>query len=153
MPAKTFKTTIYRDGPMCFIPVPFDPRAAFGRVRAPVKVTLNRYTYRSTIASMGGTVCVPLRKSNREAAGLEGNETLTVKLALDAEKRDVAPPADFLKALKKTRSTWDRWQEFSFTHRREYVEAIETAKKPETRQRRLQAALRAIAARSLKKAK
>jgi hypothetical protein len=138
---------------MCFIPVSFDPRAVFGKVRAPVKVTLNRYTFRSTIASMGGTVCIPLRKSNREAAGLEGNETLTVKLELDAEERTVAPPADFVKALKKNRSTWDRWQELSFTHRREYVEALETAKKPETRQRRFHAALRAIAARPPKKAK
>jgi hypothetical protein len=87
MPTKTFKTTIFRDGPMCFIPVSFDPRAVFGKTRVPVKVTLNRYTYRSTIASMGGTVCIPLRKSNREAAGLEGGETITVKLELDAEAR------------------------------------------------------------------
>jgi hypothetical protein len=48
----------------------------FGKVRAPVKVTLNGYTYRSTIATMGGPPCVPLRKSNREAAGLEGGETI-----------------------------------------------------------------------------
>jgi hypothetical protein len=61
MPTKTFKTTIYRDGPMCFIPVSFDLRAVFGKIRAPVKVTLNRYTYRSTIASMGGTVCIASR--------------------------------------------------------------------------------------------
>jgi hypothetical protein len=152
MPAKTFQTKIYRDGPMCFIPISFDPRAVFGKMRAPVKVTLNRYTFRSTIAVMGGTVCIPLRKSNREAAGLEGNETLTVKLELDAEKRDVTPPADLVKALKKNGAAWERWQELSFTHRREYVEALETAKKPETRQRRLEAALRTIAARPLKKA-
>ena len=151
MPTKTFKTTIYRDGPMCFIPVSFDPRAVFGKVRAPVKVTLNRYTYRSTIATMGGTVCIPLRKSNREAAGLDGTETLTVKLELDTEERDVAPPADLVKALKTDRAVWDRWQELSFTHRREYVEAIEGAKKPETRARRVEGAVRALAARPPKK--
>ena len=67
---KTFRVTLHRDGGTCFIPVPFDPAEAFGRVRAPVRVTLNGYTYRSTIAAMGGTVCIPLRKSNREAAGL-----------------------------------------------------------------------------------
>jgi hypothetical protein len=153
MAAKTFKATIFRDGPMCFIPVSFDPRAVFGKVRVPVKVTLNRYSYRSTIASMGGTVCIPLRKSNREAAGLDGTETLTVKLELDAEKRDVGPPADLVKALKKDRALWDRWQELSFTHRREYVEAIEGAKKPETRGRHVERAVRALAARPPKKAK
>ena len=153
MPTKTFKTTIYRDGPMCFIPVTFDPRTVFGKIRVPVKVTLNRYTYRSTIATMGGTVCIPLRKSNREAARLDGTETLTVKLELDAEKRDVAPPVDLVKALKKDRAVWGRWQELSFTPRREYVEAIEGAKKPETRARRVEGAVRAIAARPPKKAK
>lgn len=92
MASKTFKTTIYRDGSMCFIPVPFDPRAVFGKVRAPVKVTLEGYTYRSTIAAMGGTACIPLRKSNREAAGLTGGETLEVTLELDTDRREVKAP-------------------------------------------------------------
>jgi Bacteriocin-protection, YdeI or OmpD-Associated/Domain of unknown function (DUF1905) len=153
MIAKTFKTTIYRDGSMCFVPISFDPRAVFGKVRAPVKVTLNGHSYRSTIAVMGGTVCVPLRKSNREAAGLEGGETVRVTLELDADERDVTPPTDFVKAMKAAPPAWDRWQELSFTHRREYVEALQGAKKAETRARRLAAAVRAISARPAKKQK
>ena len=147
---KTFRTKIFRDGSMCFIPVPFDPAPVFGKVRAPVKVTLNGYTYRSTIAAMGGTVCIPLRRSNREAAGLEGGETLDVTLALDTEKREVTLPKDFAKALKSNSPAWDRWSELSFTHQREYVEAIEGAKKAETRQRRIDDAVRAIGARKPK---
>jgi len=54
MSPQTITVQIYRDGAMCFIPVPFDPKAVFGKVRALVKVTLNGYTYRSTIAAMGG---------------------------------------------------------------------------------------------------
>ena len=65
--SRTFSATIVRDGAMCFIPLPFDPRDAFGKVRAPVKVTLNGYSYRSTIAAKGGPPCVPLRRSHREA--------------------------------------------------------------------------------------
>lgn len=132
---------------MCFIPVPFDPAPLFGKVRAPVKVTLNGYTYRSTIASMGDGPCIPLRKSNREAAGLEGGETLDVTLTLDTDKREIKPPADFVKALKAAPPAWDRWRELSFSHQREYVEAIEEAKKPETRTRRIEGAVRAISAR------
>jgi len=147
MSSKTFKTKIVREGSMCFIPVPFDPAPVFGKVRAPVKVTLNGYTYRSTIAAMGGGCCIPLRKSNREAAGLEGGETLDVTLTLDTEKREVQPPADFVKALKAAPPAWDRWRELSFSHQREYVEAIEEAKKPETRTRRIEGAVRAISAR------
>ncbi len=71
MISKTFKATTLREGSMCAIPVTFDPKRVFGKVRAPVKVTLNGYTYRSTIASMGGPPFIPLRKSHREAAYLE----------------------------------------------------------------------------------
>jgi hypothetical protein len=151
MPSKTFKTTIVRDGSMCFIPVPFDPAPLFGKIRAPVKVTLNGYSYRSTIASMGDTVCIPLRRSNREAAGLEGGETIDVRLDLDTEKREIEPPADFVKALRAAPPAWERWRELSFTHQREYVEAIEGAKKPETRARRIDDAVRMISARKAKK--
>jgi hypothetical protein len=73
---------------MCLIPLTFDPKIVFGKVRVPVRVTLNGYTFRSTIAAMGGPPCIPLRKSNREAAGLEGGETLEVRLDLDTARRE-----------------------------------------------------------------
>jgi Bacteriocin-protection, YdeI or OmpD-Associated/Domain of unknown function (DUF1905) len=146
MTSKVFKTTIVRDGSMCFIPLPFDPRTVFGKVRVPVKVTVNGYTYRSTIAAMGGPPCLPLRRSNREAAGLEGGETLTVRLDLDTEPREIEPPEDFVKALKASPPAWARYQELSFSHRREHVEAILDAKKPETRARRIANAVRMIVA-------
>src|SRR5262245_10028589 len=119
---KHFKTTIVRDGSTCFIPVTFDPAPVFGKLRAPVRVTLNGYTYRSTIASMGEGPCIPLRKSHREAAGLEGGETLQVTLELDTEKREVEAPADFVRALKAQPGTWQRWLALSYTHQREHVE-------------------------------
>ena len=129
---------------MCFIPVTFDPRSVFGKLRVPVKVTVNGYTYRSTIAAMGGPPCVPLRKSNREAAGLEGGETLTVRLDLDTDKREVTAPADLVRALKATPGASDRWRALSYSHQREHVEAIEGAKKPETRDRRIAAAIKVL---------
>lgn len=136
---------------MCFIPIPFDPAPVFGKIRAPVKVTLNGYTYRSTIAAMGNGPCLPLRRSNREAAGLDGGETLRVTLELDTEKREVAPPADFVKALKAVPPAWARWGELSFSHQREHVEAIEGAKQPATRVRRIAAAVADIGKRAPKK--
>jgi uncharacterized protein YdhG (YjbR/CyaY superfamily) len=142
MAAKTFTTTIVRDGSICFIPLTFDPKAAFGKIRAPVKVTLNGYTFRSTIAAMGGPACVPLRRSNREAAGLEGGETIEVRLELDVDSRNVDPPLDLVHALKKAPGAWQRWRALSVTNQREAVEAIEGAKKPETRTRRIAAAVK-----------
>ena len=142
-PKKRFKTTIVRDGSMCFIPVTFDPAKVFGKLRVPVKVTLNGYTYRSTIASMGNGACLPLRRSNREAAGLQGTETLHVTLELDTEKREVTPPSDFIKALKAAKLL-ERFKALSYSHQREHVEAIEDAKKPETRQRRIAGAVKML---------
>lgn len=146
MPSKTFKATVVREGAMSYIPLSFDPKEVFGKVRAPVKVTLNGFTYRSTIAAMGGPPFIPLRTSNREAAGLQGGETIDVRLDLDVEKRVVKPPADFVKALKASGTVWDRWKTLSYTHQREHVEAVEGAKHAETRARRIQKAVQQIRA-------
>ncbi len=151
MLCKTVRVTIFRDGSMCFVPVPFDPKSVFGKVRAPVRVSLNGYTYRSTIAAMGGTVCIPLRRSNREAAGLEGGETLEVEIALDTDKRVVTAPRDLVQALKARPPAWERWRELSFTHQREYAEAIREARRPETRARRIAEAVRKISSLAAKK--
>jgi hypothetical protein len=153
MTSRTVTVKIVRDGSACFVPVPLDPRAAFGKARTPVTVTLNGHTYRSTIASMGGTVCIPLRRSNREAAGLEGGETLPVTIALDTGKREVKPPRDLVAALKAAPPAWERWRELSFSHQREYVEAIEEARQPDTRARRVAGAVRLIRARPVRKGK
>jgi len=144
MPHKTVTVTIYRDGSTCFIPVAFDPKEAFGKVRAPVIVTLNGYTYRSTIASMGGFAGIPLRRSNREAARLAGGERIDVKIELDSEPREVEPPQDLARALRSNKHRMKKWQSLSYTNQREMSEAIQNAKRPATRARRLAAAIQSL---------
>ena len=144
MAQKTVTVTIHREGSMCFIPVDFDPKAAFGKIRAPVKVTLNGYTYRSTIASMCGVTGIPLRRSNREAAGLIGGENIAVTIELDAEPREVELPHDLARELRANKQRLKKWQSLSYTNRRERVEAIENAKKPATRARRLAAIIQSL---------
>ena len=145
-PKRTYKTTLVLTEDTNYVPVPFDPKEVFGKVRAPVSVTLNGYTFRSTIFSMGGCMCIPLRRSNREAAKLVGNETLEVTLALDTAPRVVEPPKDLVKALKAVPAAWAKWQALSYTHQREHVEAIDGAKQPETRVRRIANAVKMCAA-------
>ena len=144
MTSKTFRAKIVREGSMCFISLTFDPKPVFGKVRAPVRVTLNGYTYRSTIAAMGGPPCIPLRKSNREAAGLRGGESITIRLDLDTDKREVKRPPGLARALRAVPGGLARWRALSYTHQREHVEAIEEAKKPETRDRRIAAAIKVL---------
>jgi uncharacterized protein YdeI (YjbR/CyaY-like superfamily) len=64
-----------------------------------------------------------------------------VRVDLDTDERAVTPPADLVKALKAAPPAWDRWRELSFTHQREHAEAVEGARRPETRARRIAAAV------------
>jgi hypothetical protein len=126
---------------MFAIPVPFDAKSLFGKARAPVVVTINGYSYRSTIANMGGPPFVPLRMSHRDAAGVKAGVPVEVTLALDEEVRTVDLPDDLAAALDAVPGARETWDKASFTHRREYVEALLDAKKPETRQKRLEKAI------------
>lgn len=132
-PARTF--TVTPDDEF-MIALPFDPRHVFGKARAPVRVAINGHEYRSTVAVMSGRTFVPLRRSHREAAGLRAGEPFEVTLTLDTDPRTVDPPDD-LRAALAAAGAWPRWEQLSFTNRREQVEAVEGAKKPETRERRI----------------
>ena len=89
MVSKTVDVSILQDDGMCAVPIAFDPAAVFGKVRAPVKVTINGYTFHSTIARMGGQTFIPLRKSNRDAASVKGGDRVKVKIEFDPVERTV----------------------------------------------------------------
>jgi hypothetical protein len=109
--------------------------------RPPVKVTINGYTYRSTVAVMGGVYKVGVSADVREKAGVKGGDEVEVDLELDTEPREVEVPADFAKALdrdKKARSFFDG---LSYSNKRRFVLNIEGAKTDETRRRRVSKAV------------
>lgn len=137
--SKTYSTEVVGDpggSTMTSLNVPFDPAGVFGRARPPVVVKIGKTEFRSTIFNMKGERFVPLRRSNREAAGVEAGQRVRVTLTLDDKPRVVKAPRDLQAALKAA-GLADAWKSLSFTHQREHVEAIEEAKRPETRQRRL----------------
>ncbi|MBN8596124.1 MAG: DUF1905 domain-containing protein [Planctomycetes bacterium] len=152
MASKTFTATILQDDntTMTGFEIPFDPKSVFGKTRAPVVVAIGKHTYRSTISAMGGCWMIPLRKSNRNAAGVEAGDTVQVTLTLDDKPRTVTPPKDLLGALKKAK-LHDVFAKLAYTHQREHVEAIEQAKKPETRERRIRACIDMVRAKSNKR--
>ena len=104
--------------------------------RPPVKVTLNGYTYRSTVATMGGRFMIGLSAENRQAAGLNGDEELEVGLDLDSEPRNTPPPNDLKAALVKARLL-EAFEKAAPSRRKEFVRQVEDAKTLETRQRRI----------------
>ncbi len=133
---------------MCGIELPGDPRDTWGKARVPVVARIGGHSYRTTVCAMGGSYWIPLRKSNREAAGVEAGQKVRVVLDLDDQPREVEAPRDLLAALGERPGALDAWKALSFTHQREHVEAIEDARKPETRERRIANAVKMVADRS-----
>lgn len=118
------------------ITIPFDVERVFGAKRVPVKVWVNGVEHRSTIFRMGGKYMMAVPKRFRDAAGIKGGEMITVTMERDAEKRTVEIPKDLADALEKA-SLQDVFSKMSYTHQKEYVNAINEAKGEETRVRRI----------------
>jgi hypothetical protein len=112
--------------------------------RPPVRVTINGYTYRSTVASMGGRFMVGVNAQNREAAGVAGGDTIDVEIELDTAPREVAVPPDLAKALKKDAKAKKTFDALSNSNKGWHVQSIEGAKTDETRQRRIAKSMAAL---------
>jgi hypothetical protein len=121
-----------------FIQMPFSAQERFGsRGRVPVRGTINGFPFRSTLAPYGGVHYLPVNRALREAAGVEPGDTVEVALQRDDEPRVAAIPPDLADALAANPDAQAAWDRLSYTHRKEYAQALEDAKKPETRARRL----------------
>jgi hypothetical protein len=106
--------------------------------RPPVTVRLGKggYTYRSTIASMGGQFLIGIAKEHREPAGISNQKTMKVTLTLDTQPRDATLPKDLAAALLAAgvRRAFDK---LAPSRRKEAVRQVESAKAQETRERRI----------------
>lgn len=105
--------------------------------RPAVNVTINGHTYRSTIASMGGRYLLPLSAENRAAAHTRAGDEVEVDVELDTAPRTVDVPDDFRAALDADPTARTRFDALAYSHQRRHVLAINEAKAPETRQRRI----------------
>lgn len=103
-----------------------------------VKATINGYTYRNSIASMGGKFMLSVSAEVREKAGIAAGETVTVELELDTEVREVAVPDDLAKALAGDAVAKAVFEKLSYSKKQFFVLPIEQAKTEETRQRRIE---------------
>jgi hypothetical protein len=123
--------------------VPPEIVEALGAGKRPaVHVTINgNHTYRSTVAPMGGQYLIPVAAEQRTAAGIAAGEEIEVELVLDTEPRTVNVPEDFQRALDAEPVAGEFFSKLSYSHQRRHVLAIEDAKTPETRRRRIDKAM------------
>lgn len=141
----TFRTVLTRSGANNVgIDVPEDVVLGLGGgKRPPVVVTLNGYTYRSTVAPMGGRFLVPVSAAVRAAAGVAGDEEHEVTLVLDDQPRTVELPEDLAAALDDAglRAAFDG---LAPSYRKEHVRSVVEAKQQATRERRVAKVLDAL---------
>ncbi|TMB61667.1 MAG: DUF1905 domain-containing protein [Chloroflexi bacterium] len=138
MPELSFEGHLESDQGACFIRVPPEVLTALGqRKRAPVKVTINATSFRTTIAVYGGKSYVGVRREIREAAGVTAGDQLTVGLEFDAELRTVDLPEALRVTLEGDSKAAAAFEKLSYTRKKEFVEWLMGAKQPETQRRRL----------------
>ncbi|MBO0810824.1 MAG: DUF1905 domain-containing protein [Microlunatus sp.] len=105
--------------------------------RPKVKVAVNGKVFHTSIAKMGGPYWLGISKARREEAGLTVGESYTLEIEPDTEERTVDLPDDLAAALAGDRKALESWERLSFTNKREIAESISSAKRPETRDRRI----------------
>jgi Domain of unknown function (DUF1905)/Bacteriocin-protection, YdeI or OmpD-Associated len=115
--------------------LPFDTRDVWGRAKVPVKVTINGYTWRSTVGNRGGIQYIVVNAEARRGAGVQAGDFVTIVLEPDAEKREIEVPIPLQRALG-TKLT-QKLNGLSFTHKKEFIVWYSEAKKDDTRARRV----------------
>ena len=119
------------------IEVPAKVVAALGSSkRPPVRATINGFTYRSTVAVMGGKFMLGVSNEVRANAGVAAGDTVDIDLELDTEAREVPIPPDFAAALARDLNAKKFFDGLSYSKKLRLIIPIDV-KDAETRKRRI----------------
>ena len=139
--SSSFETTVAARGNNTGIVVPEEVIEALGAgKRPPVLVDLDGYSYRSTVAVMGGQHMIGISAAIRKDTGLAGGDPIRVTLTVADSPREVDVPQDFRAALAAAEVT-GFFEKLSNSLQRYHVDNVTGAKTPETRQRRIEKAV------------
>jgi hypothetical protein len=143
-----FHTTILQGGKTATgIQIPDEVVEALGAgKRPPISVTIKGYTYRSTVAVMGGVYMVGVSAENRAGARVKGGDEVDVDIELDTAPREVTVPPDLATALDAEPNARRTFEGLSYSNKSWHVLQIEGAKTDETRQRRIAKSVEALKA-------
>jgi len=141
-----FHTTILQsDKTATGIHIPDEVVEALGSGKRPaIKVTINGFTYRSTVAVMGGAYMVGVSAENRAGARVAGGDEVDVDIELDTAPREIMVPADFAAALDAEPAARRTFDALSYSNKSWHMYQITGAKTDETRQRRIAKSIDAL---------
>jgi hypothetical protein len=134
-------------GAWAFIAVPFDVEKVFGKKsRVPVTGTLNGFPFRNSLMPEGdGTHSMMVNKELQKGAKAEIGETMEIVMELDTAPRTVTVPDDLETAFSGDAKAKKAFAALSYSIQKEFIDWIVEAKKPETRNRRVEKTLEMLA--------
>jgi hypothetical protein len=139
-------------GAWTYLAIPFSVPEVFGRKgQVPVRATVNGFTFRNSLMPRQGIHILGIGKDILAGAGAATGDTVQVELEFDDAPRTVTVPADLKAALLRAPLQAQAFAALSYSHKKEYVDWIESAKKPETRSNRIDKAVAMIAVRKTPK--
>jgi len=146
MTIQTFTAVLQRPdaaGSWTYLTVPFSTDAAFGtKSRVPVKGTINGRPFRSSLMPQGSDVHILVVNSAiRDEIGVTTGDRVEVSLERDTDERIVEIPEAFREALTNAPDANAVFEAFSYSHRKEYADWINSAKKEETKHSRIAKAI------------
>jgi hypothetical protein len=141
-----FRTTIQQNGKTAMgFEVPPEVVNALGAgKRPPVTVTINGYTYRNTVAVMGGTYMIGVAAEHRAPAGIVGGEDVDVDLELDSAPREVAVPPELAAALDAEPAARATFDGLSYSNKSWHALQVTGTNNVETRARRIEKSIAAL---------
>ncbi|HSK66581.1 MAG TPA: YdeI/OmpD-associated family protein [Anaerolineales bacterium] len=136
---QTFKAVIQNaGGGGAFVDIPFDVEKIFGAKKPRVRAVIEGVPYRGILSRMGGDQHILIiLKGIREQIGKTFGDEIAITVEPDTEPRVVEVPKDLASEFKKNKEAKSFFDNLSYTHRREYVNWINEAKREETRQNRI----------------
>ena len=148
MSQQNFEAVLIRPdepGSWTYLEIPFDVEQVFGGKKVKVRGQVNGHPYRSSAMRLSdGTYYIVVSKAVRDAIGAERGDTVQVTMEIDPEERTLDVPDDLNTALDANSDARARFDKLSYSHQKEYVEWIESAKKDETRQKRIASTIEKI---------
>lgn len=134
----SYQTVVIGEGNHASLEIPDEIlRKIGGNKRAPLKITINGYTYQSTATGVDGKCMVVFPMRDREAAGVKAGDVVTVSLELDEGYRQVAIPPELVQALTRHDLT-ETFHDLTYSKRKEYCRSVSEAKAETTKTRRIE---------------
>jgi hypothetical protein len=130
-------------GTLTYLNIPRDVSESFGsKGQVKVRGTINGYPFRGTAMPEGDDMhFLVVKKGIRDEIQATQGNTVMVTLELDPEARQVVIPENMARAFASQPLAKDAFERLSYSHQKEYVDWIQSARKEETRQCRIEKAL------------